>query len=65
MKTTTNKHTETEIGLMVTRGEGGREERETGDQAPVCGHGLQLVLDGEHDVIYTETKYNDVHLKFI
>ena len=30
-KTTTNKHTETEIGLVGSRGELGREEDERGD----------------------------------
>ena len=36
----TNKHVETEIGLVVTRGEGGREEGERGDWAHVRGNGL-------------------------
>ena len=39
----TNNHTGTKIGLVVTRGEAGREEIERGDQARGCGAGLQLV----------------------
>ena len=37
---TKNNHIETEIGLVVTRGEERRQEGERGDQAGVCADGL-------------------------
>ena len=36
----TNEHIDTEIKLVVTRGEAGREESERGDWAHVYGDGL-------------------------
>ena len=40
IKTMTNKHIAAEIGLVVTRGEGGYQEGGRGDQAHVYGDGL-------------------------
>ena len=50
--------------LVVTKGEAGGE-RVKGIKGHMC-----MVMDGnqtfgrEHNAVYTEIKYNDVHLKF-
>ena len=61
----TNKHIETEIRLVVTGGEGGREEAK-GVIRHICVGMDCNVFGGEHDTIYVEFEiYYDVHLKFM
>ena len=55
---------ETEIGFMVTRGEGGREGRKGVNWHMCVVMDGNQSLGGEHDVIYTEFEiYYNVHLK--
>ena len=51
--TTANKHIDTEIRLMITRGEGGRGEGRRSDREDVQVMSSNQSLGGGHDVIYT------------
>ena len=67
IKTTTNPHIDTEIRLVVIRGEGekGEGKRGKGHMCTVTMTDGNQSLGGEHDVSKQKLKYNDVHLKFI
>ena len=61
----TNECIDIQFRLMLTRGEGRREEDERGKRYLCTVMDGNQSVGGEHGAVYTEIKIYDVHLKFI